>query len=148
MYYLIARRVQDNIRELEGALNRVVAYAGLTNSPITVDLIAEALTDIHIDEARKNLTNDILLDTVSSYFGMTPDALIGKKRDKAVAFARQIAMYLMREEMNAPWTDIGRTLGGRDHSTVVHGYGKISKEVEARSALRRDVLEIKERLYS
>ncbi len=148
VFYLISRRVQNNIRELEGALNRVIAYAKLLNSPISTDLVVEALMDISIDETRKSLTYDILLEAVASYFGLTPEALISKKRDKAVAFARQVAMYLMREEMNTPWTEIGRTLGGRDHSTVVYGYSKISAEVEASSALRRDVLEIKERLYS
>jgi len=148
VHYLIARRVQDNIRELEGALNRVIAFSRLTNCTITPELVAEALSDISIDETRRAPTSDLILQAVASYFGLTSENLVGKKRDKAVAFARQVAMYLMREEMSSPWVEIGRNLGGRDHSTIVYGYGKIAEEVESSSALRRDILEIRERLYT
>jgi len=146
--HLIARQVQNNIRELEGALNRIIAFARITGAPITTDLIAESLTELAIDATRTTPTSSQLINAVSLYFGVTAEALIGKKRDKAVAFARQVAMYLMREEMNSPWTDIGRTLGGRDHSTIVHGHGKIAAEIETSSALRRDIFDIKEKLYS
>ncbi len=146
--HLIARQVQNNIRELEGALNRIIAFSRLTGAPVTTDLIAESLTELAVDATRTIPTTDILLNTVSSYFGLTTDSLISKKRDKPIAFARQVFMYLMREEMNAPWSEIGRTLGGRDHSTIVHGHGKISAEIETSSALRRDVFEIKEQIYA
>ncbi len=146
--HLIARRVQDNIRELEGALNRVIAFSRLSNSPITVEIAAQSMSDIAADETRKSLTTELIVETVSHYFQLTPEALIGKKRDKSVAFARQVAMYLMREELEIAWTDIGRAVGGRDHSTVFYGHNKIAAEVEASPALRRDVFEIKERLYS
>jgi chromosomal replication initiator protein len=146
--YLIARRVQNNIRELEGALNRVIAYARLTNAPITAELIADSLNEIAADESRKTLTIDLIFNTVAAYFGLPAETLVGKKRDKAVAFARQVAMYLMREEMDINWSEIGRSMGGRDHSTILHGYNKIAEEIEVSSALRRDILEIKERLYS
>ena len=146
--HFIARRVQNNIRELEGALNRAIAYAKLTNTPMTVDSITDSLTEIATDESRKALTVDLVINTVASYFGLTAEALAGKKRDKAVAFARQVAMYLMREEMALSWSETGRVVGGRDHSTVLHGYNKITSEIEASPALRRDMLEIKDRLYS
>jgi len=146
--HLIARRVQNNIRELEGALNRVVAYSKLIGSPVTTDLVTDALAEISTDESRAVPSFDLIIDAVAAYFGIPVEALVGKKREKSVAFARQVAMYLMREEMEASWTEIGRTMGGRDHSTVLHGHNKIAAEIEASSALRRDILEIKETLYT
>jgi len=146
--HLIARRVQNNIRELEGALNRVIAFAKLSDSLITADLATEALVDIAASHSKRSLSGELILNAVAEYFAITPDVLRGKRRDKAIAFARQVVMYLMREEMKSSWTDIGRELGGRDHSTVLHGHGKILKEIEESSALRRDILEIKESLHS
>ncbi len=146
--HIIARKVQNNIRELEGALNRVIAYAKLTNAAITPELTTSALAEIASDESRFALTSDEVINLTGAHFGLAPDALLGKKRDKSVALARQVAMYLMREEMDASWTDIGRALGGRDHSTVLYGHHKISTEIEASSALRREILEIKEALHA
>jgi len=145
--HLISRKVQNNIRELEGALNRVIAYAKLTNAAMTPELAISALAEIAADEARTTLTTELVIHTSADYFGLQPETLLGKKRDKSVALARHVAMYLMREEMDASWTDIGRALGGRDHSTVLHGHQKISTEIEASSALRREILEIKEALH-
>ncbi len=146
--HLIARRVRNNIRELEGALNRVIAYARLTNATITPELAGESLAEIAASESRRILTAELIINTVAEYFGLAPELLLGKRRDKPIAFARQVAMYLLKEEMESPWTDIGRELGGRDHSTILHGYNKIAQEIEASSALRRDILEIKEIFYS
>ncbi|MDY6912119.1 MAG: chromosomal replication initiator protein DnaA [Chloroflexota bacterium] len=146
--HLIARRIKTNIRELEGALNRVIAYSRLTREPVTEDLAIDALAEIVNDECKRTITPELIIDTSSEYFGISPDALTGKRRDKAIAFARQVAMYLMREELNSSWTDIGRALGGRDHSTVLHGHGKIASEIEASPALRRDILDIRETLQA
>jgi chromosomal replication initiator protein len=146
--HLIARRVRNNIRELEGALNRVLAYAKLNNATITPELAEESLTEIAASESRRTLTAEVIINTTAHYFGLAPELLRGKRRDKTIAFARQVAMYLLREEMDLSWTDIGRELGGRDHSTILHGYDKIAEEIEASSALRRDILEIREILYS
>jgi len=146
--HLIARRVRNNIRELEGALNRVLAYAKLTNATITPELAGESLAEIAASESRRTPTAELIINTVAEYFGLAPELLLGKRRDKTIAFARQVAMYLLREEMGSSWTDIGRELGGRDHSTILHGYDKIAGEIEASPALRRDVLEIKEIFYS
>ncbi|MBM3132390.1 MAG: chromosomal replication initiator protein DnaA [Chloroflexi bacterium] len=144
----IARKVQQNIRELEGALNRVIAYARLTSAPITSDLASVALAEIGAGEIKHTLTHDLVINSTAAHFALPPEALLGKKRDKSVALARQVAMYLMREEMKASWTDIGRALGGRDHSTILHGHEKIATEVEASSALRREILEIREVIYT
>lgn len=96
----------------------------------------------------KPLTPAVIINVVATFFDIPPDTLQGKRRDKDTSQARQIAMYLLREELQCSWTQIGRDLGGRDHSTIIHGYHKISDEVNSDYGLRRDLLEIKENLYS
>lgn len=144
----IARRFQKNIRELEGSLNRVLAYARLTKSPLTVDLAAQALTEIIADYHKRDLSSTVVLNVVASHFGLPVETLQGARRDKPSSTARQMAMYLLREELQCSWTQIGRELGGRDHSTILHGYQKMSTEVNTDVAMRRDLLDIRERLYS
>ncbi len=144
----IARRVQKNIRELEGALNRVVAFARLTKSQLTAEIAAQALAEITGEAHRRTLTPTSIMGEVAKYFAIPPETLQGKRRDKTSSEARQITMYLMREELQCSWTQIGKELGGRDHSTIIHGYHKISDEINADHGLRRDVLEIKETLYT
>ncbi len=144
----IARRIQKNIRELEGALNRVMAYARLTKSPLTVELATQALADISSDAHKRTLTPAVILNVAATFFNIPPETLQGKRRDKTSSQARQIAMYLLREELQCSWTQIGRELGGRDHSTILHGYHKISDEANSDHGLRRDLLEIRENLYS
>ncbi len=144
----IARRIQKNIRELEGALNRVLAYARLTKSPLTVELATQALADISSDAHKRTLTPPVIISAVGSFFNITPETIQGKRRDKTSSQARQIVMYLLREELQCSWTQIGRELGNRDHSTILHCYNKISEEVNTDHGLRRDLLEIRENLYS
>ena len=144
----IARRIQKNIRELEGALSRVLAYARLTKSPLTVELATQALADISSDAHKRTLTPAVILNVAATFFNIPPETLQGKRRDKTSCQARQIAMYLLREELQCSWTQIGRELGGRDHSTILHGYHKISDEINTDHGLRRDLLEIRENLYS
>jgi len=144
----IARRIQKNIRELEGALNRVLAYARLTQSPLTVELATQALADISSDSHKRTLTPVVIMNAVATFFNIPADNLQGKRRDKTTSQARQIAMYLLREELQSSWTQIGKELGGRDHSTILHGYHKISDEANSDHGLRRDLLEIRENLYS
>jgi chromosomal replication initiator protein len=144
----IARRIQKNIRELEGALNRVLAYARLTQSPLTVELATQALADISTDSHKRTLTSAVIMNAVATFFNVPADSLQGKRRDKTTSQARQIAMYLLREELQCSWTHIGKELGGRDHSTILHGYHKISDEANSDHGLRRDLLEIRENLYS
>src|SRR5579884_4304737 len=127
---LLAQRVQRNVRELEGALTTVVAYARLNDLPLTLETAAKALS------------------AVARHYAVEPKLLRGKQRDREIVVPRQVAMYLMREETAASLLEIGRELGGRDHSTVLHGWEKIKTEVEADDQLRRDVLAIRERLFS
>ncbi|HEY48768.1 MAG TPA: chromosomal replication initiator protein DnaA [Dehalococcoidia bacterium] len=144
----IAHRIHKNIRELEGALNRVLAFARLIQEPMTPELVAKALAEITTDTHRRTLTVAAILSSVAAYYGLTLESLQGAKRDRPLTVARQMAMYLLREELQSSWTQIGKELGNRDHSTILHGYQKIANDINTDAALRRDLVEIREGLYS
>ena len=143
----IARRVQQNIRELEGSLNRVIAFSKLNRVEITPELAAQALEDLVGQHATSNLTPHKVIETVAHYFKLTIEDLKGKKRDQQTAMARQITMYLVRQETHCPLDGIGQELGGRDHSTVIHACEKIAYEVNTNPARRRQVQDIRGQLY-
>ncbi len=143
---LIARRFQNNIRELEGALNRVIAHARLMRCPLTVEMAISALRDF--GPAPGSLSIDQIVEAVAQFYNLETQDLLGRRRSKEIVIARQMAMYLAREETNASFPQIGRALGGRDHTTVLHGYEKIHAQVEEDDHLRREVLAIKELLYN
>jgi len=126
----IAQRIQSNIRELEGALVRVVAYASLTRQPITVDLAAEILKALLPAAASRPVTIPVLQKTVAEHFGIRVEEMRAKRRTKGVAFPRQVAMYLARELTDASLPRIGDEFGGRDHTTVMHACERV-KEVLA-----------------
>ena len=142
----LGKRVHKNIRELEGKLNRAVAYAHLTGSSITMDLVKRAISDMADDHRSRQVSDLLILDAVSSYFQVPNDDLTGRKRDKKTALARQVAMYLLKEEADLGPSAIGRALGGKDHTTVIHGCGRIASRIDTDSHLRRDVLNIREAL--
>jgi chromosomal replication initiator protein len=144
---LLAGKVQRNVRELEGALTTVVAYARLNGLPLTVETATRAISDVTASRPRQVQPAEVL-EAVSRHFAVETKLLRGKQRDREVVVPRQVAMYLMREETAASLLEIGRELGGRDHSTVLHGWEKIKTEVEADDALRRDVLTIREKLFA
>jgi chromosomal replication initiator protein len=144
---LLAARVQRNVRELEGALTTVVAYARLNGAPLTVETAQKALSEVTSGRARPVQPSEVL-EGVARHFKIDPKLLRGKQRDREIVVPRQIAMYLMREETTASLLEIGRELGGRDHTTVLHGWGKIRQDVEVDDGLRRDVLAIRERLLA
>jgi len=146
--YFIARHVASNIRELEGALNRLAAYAKLTHSTPTPQLASEVLTGITAADFKQALTPELIINTVAEHFKLDAESLRGKRRDKPIALARQVAMYLLREETQMTWTQIGRELGGKDHKGCLYGHHKIAAEIDANYALHREVLQIKELLYS
>ncbi|MBI2957600.1 MAG: chromosomal replication initiator protein DnaA [Chloroflexi bacterium] len=143
----IARRYQRNIRELEGALNRVVAFSRLTRAPIDSDLAAKALEDIGASRSGRTTTPALVVEHVCSHFEMPAAALTSKRRDAKTALARQVAMYLIRDELHLPFAEIGSCFGGRDHSTVVHACEKIEEEVNINPQLRRRVLDIRAQLH-
>ncbi|HEX8919680.1 MAG TPA: chromosomal replication initiator protein DnaA [Chloroflexota bacterium] len=142
----LARRVPSNIRELEGSLNRIVAYASLNERQLSVDLAAAALDSLS-GPKRSQLTPQGIIATVAKYSGLSMDDMTGKSRDKSIVVPRQIAMYLVREETSASLEQIGQLLGGRDHTTVMHGWDKISAAVQEDHQLRNDVLAIRSMLY-
>ncbi len=144
----LAQRIVSNIRELEGALTRIVAYATLNAVPITTQLAQEILQNILYNPRQKTLSPDKIVDAVARYYGVPVEQLRGKARDKQIVLPRQIAMYLMREETEAPLLRIGEALGGRDHSTVLHGCEKIEREMADNDDFRRDVGALRELLYA
>lgn len=145
---LLAQRIQSNIRELEGSLNRVIAHSQLSGRALNVETAGAALNELLANAARRFIGPPQVIDAVCRYYRVDGRALRGKARDRDIMLPRQVAMYLMREETQASLLDIGRELGGRDHSTVLHGVGKMHGEIEVNAQLRRDVLAIRELLYS
>jgi len=145
MLELIARRVQSNIRELEGALTRVAAFADLSGQPMTQQLVETALVDLL--PRRNEVRAEDIMHKVADSFGVSMDSMLGRDRSRSVALPRQIAMFLMREEANISLPQIGEALGGRDHTTVMYGCEKISDLMERDDRLRRQVIDIKEQLY-
>jgi chromosomal replication initiator protein len=143
---LIAHRVQSNIRELEGALIRVVAHAQLNTQPLTLELTEKVLRDI-LDRPQ-GIELPVVLESVADFYNVAMDDLESSSRRKPIAFARQVAMYLAREETDASLAEIGEMLGGRDHSTILYGVEKISELIESDDNLRREVIAIRERLYN
>jgi len=145
----LAHRIQSNIRELEGSLNRIVAYSRLTRTTLTPQLVEQILHDMTVDGARRTLPEpQVILEAVARYFNLTIADLNGKNRDRQLVRVRQIAMYLIREETHLALSHIGDLLGGRDHSTIVHGYQKIAADINSDHQLRRDVLAIRETVYT
>jgi len=142
---MIARQVQSNIRELEGALNRVLAYADLSGIPLTLELAHNALADFLPQPS--DLHPDDVLDAVSKAFGISNDRLLGRERTREVALPRQVAMYLLREEGGVSLPQIGEFIGGRDHTTVIYACNKVNDLMETDERLRRQVLQIREKLY-
>ncbi len=145
---VIAQRIQSNIRELEGALTRVMACAKVEGRPVTVDLANRALDDLTIHPTRRYITSAIVLQAVAKHYGLEGKALSGKRRSKDVVGPRQVAMYLLREEAGCNTSEVGRELGNRNHSTVIYGYERVKAGIESDGQLRRDVLTIREMIYS
>ena len=144
----VARKVVSNIRELEGALNRIAAYASMQGIPITVDVAQAVLSNVLYRPSKRAVTPERIALAVSEYYDVDLEILRGQKRDRAIVVPRQIAMYLMREETDVSLLRIGAELGGRDHSTVLHACKKIDKEVARNEELRRELAAVRESIYS
>jgi chromosomal replication initiator protein len=144
----IARKVVSNIRELEGALNRIVAYASMGATPISIELAQAVLSNVLYNPKKRQVTPERIARAVSEYYGVGMDALQGQKREKSIVVPRQIAMYLMREETDVSLLRIGAELGGRDHSTVLHACDKINREMQVNDEMRREVSAVRELIYS
>lgn len=142
----IADNIVSNIRELEGALNRVVAYASLVNSPLTVELTQKCLKEMISNSNVKEINPSVIMKTVGRYFDINPEHLIGKKRSRDVTFPRQLAMFLCRELTELSLPKIGQAFGGRDHTTVLHACEKIQDEIQKNSEVRRAFSEMKKNI--
>ena len=138
----IAAKIDSNIRELEGVYNKIVARASLTHNPITIEL-AENVINEFISKKEKVISSDYIQDVISKYFSIDKKDLAGNKRSNNVAFPRQIAMYLCREIANMTFPQIGNDFGGRDHSTAMHAYKKIEKDIKEQSSTKRIVESVK-----
>ncbi len=143
----LAHRIQSNIRELEGCLNRVVAYANLSRTPVTVEVAAAALADLLDTSRRKRVTHEDIFREISQHFSIDQRAIKGRGRSRNVVLPRQVAMYLLREETDASLVEIGAFLGGRDHTTVMHGINKITADITTDTRLRNDITTLRQRLY-
>lgn len=145
IFELIAKRVQLNIRELEGALTRIAAFADLSGLPVTPQLVDSALADLL--PRRTEVQPDDIISKVSDAYGVPVERMLGRDRSREVALPRQIAMYLLREEAHISLPQIGEALGGRDHTTIMYGCEKVADLMERDNHLRRQVIEIRDQLY-
>ena len=142
----IATKIKSNIRELEGALIRIVAYSSLTNRDITVDLASEALKDIISNKQNKNITIDLIQDVIAAYFNLRDDDLKSQRRTRNIAYPRQIAMYLSRKLTDMSLPKIGEEFGGRDHTTVIHAYEKISESLKSDESLQHTIEDVTKKI--
>ena len=142
----IAENVKSSIRELEGALNKVIALSKLEQKEITIDLAAEALKDIISPNNKKVITHESIISIVSEHFSVTPADLAGNKRSKNIVVPRQIAMYLCRELLDTSLKEIGKNLGDRDHTTIMHGIEKIEAELISNKDIEKQIDILKKKI--
>jgi chromosomal replication initiator protein len=144
----LATEFQHNIRELEGALNRVLTYSRLGGGKLDIHLTTQALADIIPNGGKQGAmaTPKLIMTTVANYYGINLEGLADKRRDKKTALARQVTMYLLREHNHCSLAEIGKMLGGRDHTTVLHGCEKITTEIEVNPELQNSIEEIRQSL--
>ncbi len=143
----IASVVQSNIRELEGALNKIIVFHQLKNMVPTPETIKSLLSGLEAGSTRRSLTADQLIETVSQVYNISTEDLRGKSREKKISFPRQIIMYLMREELKMSYPAIGEGLGNRDHTTAMHAHEKIKNELENDLKLKQEIESLKQRMY-
>jgi chromosomal replication initiator protein len=144
--FFIADKIKSNIRELEGALIRVVAYSKLVGKDLDIAVAQDVLKDMIVETQRK-ITVDLIQRTVAEYFEIRPSDMTAKRRSRNVAYPRHIAMFLAREMTPLSFPEIGEQFGGRDHTTILHAYEKIKKDVrkdqKTKSLVDKLVFEIK-----
>lgn len=142
----IATNIKSNIRELEGALNKLVALSNLENKEITVDLAENALKDIISPDQKREVTPQLIIDTVAEHFHISPADIASNKRNSEIVVPRQIVMYLCRNMLDIPLKQVGSFVGKRDHSTVIHGINKIEEELKTSETMRNTLDIIKKKL--
>ncbi len=143
----LAENIQNNVRELEGALNRIVAHHQLSNAPMTLDSTKQIMQTLTSPAIMGNLTPKKIIHTVANYFDISIDNLTGVCRRKELVVPRQIVMFLMREEIKSSYPSIGQELGGRDHTTAIHACNKITLIIEKDGKIKNDIQLIRQKLY-
>ena len=146
--HYIASNIQSNIRELEGALNRLIAYHEFNNYKPTIDTAKNILSGLMSTFQQKSTTPKSIIEAVSRFYDINLKDIVGKSRKKELAVPRQIIMYLLREEINTSYPTIGHELGGRDHTTAMHAYNKISRELKENEKMKQEVDSIKQLIYN
>jgi chromosomal replication initiator protein len=144
----IAENVKNNIRELEGALNRIIAACEFNKKLPTLKFVQQTLAEIISSGKKKGVQAQHVIEAVCAYFSVNNKELIEKGRKKEIAYARQVAMYLMRTELSASYPGIGSQFGGRDHTTALHAFEKISREIESDEKVQEDVAVLREKIYA
>ena len=142
----IATNIKSNIRELEGAFNKVMAGAKLEKKEVTLELAEQALKDIISPDEKKIITPDYIISVVADHYGVTPADLSGNKRNSKIVMPRQVSMYLCREIISTPLKNIGKALGNRDHTTVMHGIEKIENELQTDDNLKNTIDILKKKI--
>jgi len=143
----IAASIQTNIRELEGTLNKIIAFHQLKNMEPTEESVKSLISSVEASSMRQSLTPQKLLDTISDFYNLQINDILGKNREKKLSLPRQVIMYLMREDLKMSYPAIGEELGGRDHTTAMHAHTKIRNDIENDMKLRQEIELIKQRLY-
>lgn len=146
VFAYIAKNIVSNIRELEGALTRVVAYAKLTQEDITKSLAENALKDIFNEQSAIEITPERIQEIVASYYNIRPEDMVGSKRSNNIAYPRQIAMYLSRQMLDISLPKLGEHFGGRDHTTIIHGINKIQENLKTDKNLQNIIFELENRI--
>ena len=146
IFQYIATNIKSNIRELEGAYNKVIAFSKLNKVEITLDNVEEALKDIISPNAVKQITPQLIIDIVAEHFGITAEDLISKRRNSEFVQPRQICMYLCRKMTSESLQSIGKSLGKKDHTTVIHGIDKVADEIETNEELKNKIEIIKKKI--
>ena len=144
---LIAQRVSRNVRQLQGAFNRIMAMAQLMNAPLTPEAVADQLDTIAGPDPRADVTPEHVLETVGRHLRVSTEQILGRGRTATVAQARQVVMYLLNVELGMPPTSVGRFLSGRNHSTVIHGVERVRSAMDTDDRLRQSVSGIKASLF-
>lgn len=139
IFKYIATNIKSNIRELEGAYNKVIAFSKLNNVEITLDNVEEALKDIISPNAKRQITPKIIIDIVADHFGITYEDIISKRRNSELVQPRQICMYLCRKLTDESLQNIGKALGKKDHTTVIHGIDKITEEIQTNNEIKNRI---------
>ena len=142
----IATNIKSNIRELEGAFNKVIAFSKLNKAELTLALAEEAIKDMIYPDKPKEITPSLIINVVAEHFGVSIEDIVSKKRNKEIVIPRQVYMYLCRELTDVSLDNIGNNIGGKDHSTVMHGIEKIKEDINNNEELRNKIAIIRKKI--